>query len=78
MGFTDMTLQDQEPTPYERAYDHVMNGGAISAKAIQEAAGVKRRAVTEIILALAENGVISAPDDEGLRTLLVEKGIEGV
>jgi DNA segregation ATPase FtsK/SpoIIIE-like protein len=58
-------------TPYELAFNHVTGGGDISAKAIQTAAGVKRKDVTDIILALAENGVISAPDDEGLRTLLV-------
>jgi DNA segregation ATPase FtsK/SpoIIIE-like protein len=58
-------------TPYELAFNHVTSGGDISAKAIQTAAGVKRKDVTDIILALAENGVISAPDDEGLRTLLL-------
>lgn len=57
-------------TPYNLAYEHVMAGGEISARAIQDAAGVKRRDVTAIILALADNGVISAPDDEGLRTLM--------
>lgn len=57
-------------TPYEMAYNHVVNGGEISAKAIQAAAGVKRKDVTDIILALAENGVLSEPDEDGLRTLL--------
>ena len=57
-------------SPYELSFIHVTNGGAISAKAIQEAAGVKRKDVTDIILTLASNGIISEPDDEGLRTLI--------
>lgn len=62
---------NQEPiSPYELAFIHVTNGGEISAKAIQSAAGVKRKDVTDIILALASNGIISEPDDDGLRTLI--------
>lgn len=62
---------DEEPvSPYELALIHVINGGEISAKAIQNAAGVKRKDVADIILALASNGIISDPDDEGLRTLI--------
>ena len=62
---------DEEPvSPYELAFIHVTNGGEISAKAIQNAAGVKRKDVADIILALASNGIISDPDDEGLRTLI--------
>lgn len=65
------TVVDQEPvSPYELAFIHVTNGGEISAKAIQSAAGVKRKDVTDIILALASNGIISEPDDDGLRTLI--------
>ncbi len=62
---------DPEPlSPYELAFIHVTNGGEISAKAIQSAAGVKRNEVTDIILGLASNGIISEPDDDGLRTLV--------
>lgn len=57
-------------SPYELAFIHVTNGGEISAKAIQSAAGVKRKDVTDIILTLASNGIISEPDEEGLRTLV--------
>ena len=65
---------EAEPTsPYELAFIHVTNGGEISAKAIQSAAGVKRKDVTDIILALASNGIISDPDDEGLRTLILDR-----
>lgn len=65
------TVVEPEPiSPYELAFIHVTNGGAITAKAIQEAAGVKRKDVTDIILTLASNGIISEPDDEGLRTLI--------
>lgn len=60
-------------SPYELAFIHVTNGGEISAKAIQSAAGVKRKDVTDIILALASNGIISEPDDEGLRTLILDR-----
>jgi DNA segregation ATPase FtsK/SpoIIIE and related proteins len=63
-------LSSEPISPYELAFIHVTNGGAITAKAIQEAAGVKRKEVTDIILALASNGIISEPDDEGLRTLI--------
>lgn len=64
-------VAEPEPvSPYELAFIHVTNGGEISAKAIQSAAGVKRKDVTDIILALASNGIISEPDDEGLRTLI--------
>ena len=59
----------RQPQP-ELAFIHVTNGGEISAKAIQLAAGVKRKDVSDIILTLASNGIISAPDDEGLRTLV--------
>lgn len=65
------SVVDAEPlSPYELAFIHVTNGGEISAKAIQAAAGVKRKDVTDIILTLASNGIISAPDEEGLRTLI--------
>lgn len=65
------TVVDPEPvSPYELAFIHVTNGGEISAKAIQAAAGVKRKDVTDIILALASNGIISDPDEEGLRSLI--------
>lgn len=67
----NLTATVVEPvSPYELAFIHVTNGGEISAKAIQTAAGVKRKDVTDIILALASNGIISDPDDEGLRTLI--------
>lgn len=62
-------------SPYELAFIHVTNGGEISAKAIQGAAGVKRKDVTDIILALASNGVISEPDDDGLRTLKYDRPV---
>lgn len=66
--------QEHEPiSPYELAFIHVTNGGAITAKAIQEAAGVKRKEVTDIILTLASNGIISEPDEEGLRTLILDR-----
>lgn len=59
------------PTPYDLALEHVTNGGDITPKAIQTAAGVKRKDVADLILALAENGVISESDpDTGHRTLL--------
>lgn len=68
---TNLTATVVEPvSPYELAFIHVTNGGEISAKAIQSAAGVKRKDVTDIILALASNGIISEPDDEGLRNLI--------
>lgn len=71
MGALQHLAEELEPlSPYELAFIHVTNGGAISAKAIQEAAGVKRKDVTDIILTLASNGIISEPDDEGLRTLI--------
>ena len=67
----DMDAPSPEPiSPYELAFIHVTNGGDITAKAIQSAAGVKRKDVTDIILALASNGIISDPDEEGLRTLI--------
>ncbi len=67
-------VTEQEPvSPYELAFIHVTNGGEISAKAIQSAAGVKRKDVTDIILALASNGIISEPDDDGLRTLILDR-----
>lgn len=61
---------DEPVSPYELAFIHVTNGGEISAKAIQSAAGIKRKDVTDIILTLASNGIISEPDEEGLRTLV--------
>jgi len=64
------TQADEPVSPYELAFIHVTNGGEISAKAIQSAAGVKRKDVTDIILTLASNGIISEPDEEGLRTLV--------
>lgn len=71
---TNLTATVVEPvSPYELAFIHVTNGGEISAKAIQSAAGVKRKDVTDIILALASNGIISEPDDEGLRTLILDR-----
>lgn len=72
-GLTATVAQSEPPSPYELAFIHVTNGGEINAKAIQEAAGVKRKEVTDIILALASNGVISEPDDEGLRTLITDR-----
>lgn len=70
-GMTTTTTPDDEPvSPYELAFIHVTNGGEISAKAIQSAAGVKRKDVADIILTLASNGIISDPDDDGLRTLI--------
>ncbi len=57
--------------PYELAFDHVTKGGEISPKAIQSAAGIKRKDVADLILKLQENGVLSEPDPEtGHRTLL--------
>jgi DNA segregation ATPase FtsK/SpoIIIE-like protein len=69
-GLTATVVPDDPVSPYELAFIHVTNGGEISAKAIQVAAGVKRKDVTDIILTLASNGIISQPDDEGLRTLI--------
>lgn len=70
-GSREVIAVAEEPTsPYELAFIYVTNGGEISAKAIQAAAGVKRKDVTDIILALASNGIISEPDEEGLRTLI--------
>ena len=66
----DLPPEPEPISPYELAFIHVTNGGDISAKAIQSAAGVKRKDVTDIILALASNGIISDPDEEGLRTLI--------
>lgn len=63
-------ITEESVSPYELAFIHVTNSGEISAKAIQVAAGVKRKDVTDIILALASNGIISEPDDDGLRTLI--------
>jgi len=61
----------EEPvSAYELAFIHVTNGGEISPKAIQNAAGIKRKDVADIILTLASNGVISEPDDDGIRTLV--------
>lgn len=61
---------EEPPSAYELAFIHVTNGGEISPKAIQNAAGVKRKDVADIILTLASNGIISEPDDEGIRTLI--------
>lgn len=69
-GLTATVVSDEPVSPYELAFIHVTNGGEISAKAIQAAAGVKRKEVTDIILTLASNGIISEPDDDGLRTLI--------
>lgn len=69
-GLTATVVDQETVSPYELAFIHVTNGGEISAKAIQSAAGVKRKDVTDIILALASNGIISDPDEEGLRTLI--------
>lgn len=66
----DLTPEPEPISPYELAFIHVTNGGEITAKAIQTAAGVKRKDVTDIILTLASNGIISDPDEEGLRTLI--------
>lgn len=63
-------LADEPVSAYELAFIHVTNGGEISPKAIQNAAGVKRKDVADIILTLASNGIISEPDDEGIRTLI--------
>lgn len=58
-------------TPYELALNHVTRGGEISPKAIQTAAGVKRKDVADLILQLQGNGVLSAPDEHtGHRTLV--------
>lgn len=69
---TDLTatLVEEPVSAYELAFIHVTNGGEISPKAIQNAAGVKRKDVADIILTLASNGIISEPDDEGIRTLI--------
>lgn len=68
---------DPERTPYELAFEHVTNGGEITPKAIQNAAGVKRKDVADLILKLAENGVISESDPEtGTRTLLASGSAE--
>lgn len=69
-GLTATVVEPEPISPYELAFIHVTSGGAITAKAIQEAAGVKRKDVTDIILTLASNGIISEPDEEGLRTLI--------
>lgn len=69
-GAREVVGEAEPVSPYELAFIHVTNGGEISAKAIQSAAGVKRKDVTDIILALASNGIISDPDEEGLRTLI--------
>ena len=69
-GAREVVGEAEPVSPYELAFIHVTNGGEISAKAIQVAAGVKRKDVTDIILALASNGIISDPDEEGLRTLI--------
>lgn len=61
----------EEPvSAYELAFIHVTHGGEISPKAIQNAAGIKRKDVADIILTLAANGIISEPDDDGVRTLI--------
>lgn len=58
-------------SPYELAFMHVTGGGEISPKAIQNAAGVKRKDVADLILKLQDSGVLSEPDQEtGLRTLV--------
>ena len=62
---------DAELTPYDLAYSFVMSGGEIIPKAIATAAGVKRKDVAALILQLAENGVISGPDEDGHRSLLL-------
>lgn len=69
-GAREVVGEAEPISPYELAFIHVTNGGEISAKAIQSAAGVKRKEVTDIILALASNGIISEPDAEGARTLV--------
>lgn len=63
-------LTEGDISPYELAFIHVTNGGEISPKAIQSAAGIKRKDVADIILTLASNGIISEPDDDGIRTLV--------
>lgn len=63
-------LPEEPVSAYELAFIHVTNGGEISPKAIQNAAGVKRKDVADIILTLASNGIISEPDDDGIRTLV--------
>lgn len=63
-------LPEEPLSAYELAFIHVTNGGEITPKAIQNAAGVKRKDVADIILTLAANGIISEPDDEGIRTLI--------
>ncbi|MCY1482344.1 Ftsk gamma domain protein [compost metagenome] len=73
---SDASAVDSAPaepalSPYDLAYGFVLNGGEISPKAIGAAAGVKRKEVAELILQLAENGVISGPDEDGHRTLLL-------
>lgn len=63
-------LPEEPVSAYELALIHVIKGGEISPKAIQNAAGVKRKDVADIILTLASNGIISEPDDDGIRTLV--------
>lgn len=63
-------LPEEPVSAYELAFIHVTNGGEISPKAIQSAAGIKRKDVADIILTLAANGIISEPDDDGVRTLV--------
>lgn len=66
-----------ELSPYELALNHVLIGGEISPKAIQSAAGIKRKDVADLILKLQENGVLSEPDPEtGHRTLLANGSSE--
>lgn len=70
-GAREVIGAPQEPvSAYELAFIHVTNGGEISPKAIQNAAGIKRKDVADIILTLAANGIISEPDDDGVRTLI--------
>lgn len=61
-------------SPYELALAHVTGGGEISPKAIQNAAGVKRKDVADLILKLQEEGVLSEPDPETGRRTLVANG----
>ena len=64
-------------SPYELALAHVTGGGEISPKAIQNAAGVKRKDVADLILKLQEEGVLSEPDPEtGHRTLVANGSAE--
>lgn len=60
-----------EVTAYELAHSHITSGGNITPKAIQNVTGCSKREAAAIILQLQENKVISEPDDDGIRTVLV-------